>query len=232
MAARAWLIQPGTVPYDVANAAMHRLAERRLAGEIPDALILLEHPPVFTAGRRAKPEELLWSAPEVEARGGLVRAIDRGGSFTFHGPGQLVGYPILGLGAKPDAVAYLRRLEDAVIRTCADLGVAAGRRGDIQTGVWVGNDKICAIGVRLMRTRVTLHGFALNCETDLSWFGGIVACGLPDHGQTSISEQLGRRVTVEDARPVAARHLAAVFDLDLVPAPDDVSSLFLVPDVA
>jgi len=232
MTARAWLLEPGSVPYDVANEAMHRLAERRLAGEIPDTVILLEHPPVFTAGRRAKPEELLWSSAEVEARGGLVRAIDRGGSFTFHGPGQLVGYPILGLGSKPDAVAYLRRLEDAVIGTCADLGVAAGRRDDVQTGVWVGDDKICAIGVRLMRTRVTLHGFALNCETDLSWFRGIVACGLPDLGQTSITEQLGRRVGVEDARPIAARHLATVFDRDLVPAPDDVASLFRVADVA
>jgi len=232
MAAPAWLLEPGTVPFDVANAGMHRLAERRLAGEIPDTLILLEHPPVFTAGRRAKPEELLWTTSEVEARGGLVRSIDRGGSFTFHGPGQLVGYPIIGLGSKPDAVAYLRGLEDAVIRTCADLGVIAGRLEDVQTGVWVGDDKICAIGVRLMRTRVTLHGFALNCETDLSWFGGIVACGLPDHGQTSISEQLGRRITVDDARPIAARNLADVFGLDLVPAPDDIASIFRVDDVA
>jgi lipoyl(octanoyl) transferase len=232
MAAPAWLLEPGTVPFDVANAGMHRLAERRLAGEMPDTLILLEHPPVFTAGRRAKPEELLWTASEVEARGGLVRSIDRGGSFTFHGPGQLVGYPIIGLGSKPDAVAYLRGLEDAVIRTCADLGVIAGRREDVQTGVWVGDDKICAIGVRLMRTRVTLHGFALNCETDLSWFGGIVACGLPDHGQTSISEQLGRRITVDEARPIAARNLADVFGLDLAPAPDDIASIFRVDDVA
>jgi lipoyl(octanoyl) transferase len=232
MSRPAWLLRPGTVPYDVANAAMHRLAERRLADEIPDTVILLEHPPVFTAGRRAKPDELLWSPEEVEARGGLVRAIDRGGSFTFHGPGQLVGYPIVGLGSKPDATAYLRRLEEVVIRTCADLGVVATRRDDVQTGVWVGDDKICAIGVRLMRTRVTLHGFALNCDTDLSWFGGIVACGLPDHGQTSLSEELGRRVTVEDVVPAAARQLAEVFDLDLGDAPDDVVSAFRVADVA
>jgi lipoyl(octanoyl) transferase len=232
MPSPAWLLRPGTVPYDIANSAMHRLAERRLADEIPDTLILLEHPPVFTAGRRAKPEELLWSATEVEARGGLVRSIDRGGSFTFHGPGQLVGYPILGLGSKPDAVRYLRMLEDAVIRTCAAFGVEASRRSDVQTGVWVGDDKVCAIGVRLMRTRVTLHGFALNCDTDLSWFGGIVACGLPDHGPTSISERLGRRVPVDDVLPVATRQLAAVFDLELGPAPDDVASLFQVADVA
>jgi len=226
----AWLIRPGTVPYDVANAAMHRLAERRLADEIPDTVILLEHPPVFTAGRRAKVDELLWSRDEVEARGGLVRMIDRGGSFTYHGPGQLVGYPILGLGSRPDAVDYLRRLEEAVIGICVDLGVASERRADVQTGVWVGDDKICAIGVRLMRARVTLHGFALNCATDLSWFRGIVACGLPDHGQTSLSDQLGRRVGVADVLPLAERHLAEVFDLSFEPAPGEIVSPFQVAD--
>jgi lipoyl(octanoyl) transferase len=226
----AWLIRPGTVPYDVANAAMHRLAERRLADEIPDTVILLEHPPVFTAGRRAKVDELLWSQDEVEARGGLVRMIDRGGSFTYHGPGQLVGYPILGLGSRPDAVDYLRRLEEAVIGICVDLGVASERRADVQTGVWVGDDKICAIGVRLMRARVTLHGFALNCATDLSWFGGIVACGLQDHGQTSLSDQLGRRVGVADVLPLAERHLAEVFDLSFEPAPGEIVSPFQVAD--
>jgi lipoyl(octanoyl) transferase len=226
----AWLIRPGTVPYDVANAAMHRLAERRLDDEIPDTVILLEHPPVFTAGRRAKVDELLWSPEEVETRGGLVRMIDRGGSFTYHGPGQLVGYPILGLGSRPDAVDYLRRLEEAVIGICADVGVPSERRPDVQTGVWVDDDKICAIGVRLMRARVTLHGFALNCETDLSWFRGIVACGLPEHGQTSLSDQLGRRVRVADALPLAERHLAEVFDLSFQPAPGEIVSPFQVAD--
>jgi lipoyl(octanoyl) transferase len=226
----AWLIRPGTVPYDVANAAMHRLAERRLDDDIPDTVILLEHPPVFTAGRRAKVDELLWSPEEVETRGGLVRMIDRGGSFTYHGPGQLVGYPILGLGSRPDAVDYLRRLEEAVIGICADVGVPSERRPDVQTGVWVDDDKICAIGVRLMRARVTLHGFALNCETDLSWFRGIVACGLPEHGQTSLSDQLGRRVRVADALPLAERHLAEVFDLSFQPAPGEIVSPFQVAD--
>src|SRR5712691_7806410 len=99
---------------------MHRLAEQRLAGEIPDTLVLLEHPPVFTAGRRARPDELLWAESEVVARGADVRRIDRGGSFTFHGPGQLVGYPIIDLGAKPDAAAHLRKIEETVIRAGAD----------------------------------------------------------------------------------------------------------------
>lgn len=223
----AWLLTPaGPVAYDRANEAMHALAERRLADEIPDTVILLEHPPVFTAGRRAKADELLWDESSVEARGGLVRRIDRGGSFTFHGPGQLVGYPVLGLGAKPDAADYLRRLEEVVIRTCADVGASVSRRDDVQTGVWVGDEKICAIGVRLVRTRVTLHGFALNCDTDLSWFDGIVACGLPEHGVTSLAHVLGRDVTVAEVRPLLERHLAEVFDLAFEPAPADVASAF------
>ena len=118
MTREALLVRPdGPVPYGLANEAMHRLAERRLAGEIPDVVILLEHPPVFTAGRRARPDELLWSPDELAARGAEVHRIDRGGAFTFHGPGQLVGYPILDLGPKPDAAAHLRRMEEAVIRT-------------------------------------------------------------------------------------------------------------------
>lgn len=209
-----WLFEPdGLVPYDIANAAMHRLAERRLTEAAPDALILLEHPPVFTAGRRAKPEHLVWSEGEAKARGARVEHIDRGGSFTFHGPGQLVGYPILHLGAVPDAARYLRALEEAVIRSAGDIGVALRRRDDVQTGVFSGDDKVCAIGVRLMRTRVTLHGFAINCDTDLSWFGGIVACGLPDNGVTSLTRLAGRDVSVAEMRPIVAHRLAEVFDL-------------------
>ena len=124
----AWLMTPaGHVPYDRANDAMHELAGRRLAGEIPDTVILLEHPPVFTAGRRAKDDELLWDESSIEAMGGLVRKIDRGGSFTFHGPGQLVGYPILGLGAAPDAAGYLRHLEHAVVGPVAPSGRSSSR---------------------------------------------------------------------------------------------------------
>ena len=226
----AWLVTPaGPVPYDHANDAMHALADRRLAGEVPDCLILLEHPPVFTAGRRAKDEELLWDERAVEARGGLVRKIDRGGSFTFHGPGQLVGYPIIELGTKPDATAYLRALEEVVIRTCSELGVPVTRRDDVQTGVWAGDEKICAIGVRLLRARVTLHGFALNCETDLGWFDGIVACGLPEHGATSLSRLLGRDVSVAEVRPMLERHFAEVFDVRFSRAPEEVTRPFDVP---
>lgn len=206
------------MPYGPANEAMHELADRRLRGEIPDTVILLEHPPVFTAGRRARPDELLWSADELAARGAEVHRIDRGGAFTFHGPGQLVAYPILDLGPRPDAAAHLRRLEEVVIRSAADLGVEVHRRADVQTGVWHGDDKVCAIGVRLLRARVTLHGFALNCDPDLAWFDGIVACGLPGHGVTSLSRLAGRDVSVAEMRPIVERHLGDVFDLSLWPA--------------
>ena len=223
----AWLIRPdGPVPYDVANEAMHDLARRRLDDEIPDTVILLEHPPVFTAGRRAADEDLLWSPEEVEARGGAVRRIDRGGSFTFHGPGQLVGYPILHLGTRPDAAGYLRGIEDTVIAVCRDHGATVGRRVDVQTGVWAGDDKVCAIGVRLMRTRVTLHGFALNVDPDLSWFDGIVACGLPDHGVTSLRRLLDREITVPDVLPSAVRRLATTFDLGFEDAPAEITAAF------
>jgi lipoyl(octanoyl) transferase len=229
----AWLIQPpGLVDYDAANDAMHALAEQRLAGAIPDAVILVEHPPVFTAGRRAKPDELLWTEATVHARGGTVRRIDRGGSFTFHGPGQLVGYPILALGNRPDAARYLRRLEEVAVRAGADLGATLHRRDDVQTGVWADDEKVCAIGVRLLRTRVTLHGFALNCDTDLGWFDGIVACGLPDHGVTSLSRLLDRDVSVEETRSHVVRHLAEVFDLAFDPAPAEVVRRFTTPNVA
>jgi lipoyl(octanoyl) transferase len=219
----AWLVEPpGPVPYDVANAAMHDLATRRLAGEVPDTVVLLEHPPVFTAGRRAKPEHLVWSEEEALAHGAQVRHIDRGGSFTFHGPGQLVGYPVIDLGPAPDAARYLRDLEEAVIRSAAEIGVELHRRDDVQTGVFHGNDKVCAIGVRLLRTRVTLHGFAINCDTDLSWFRGIVACGLTENGVTSLSELAGRDVTVTTMRPIVERQLAEVFGLTYRRAPTEI----------
>jgi lipoyl(octanoyl) transferase len=222
-----WLIRPErAVPYGLANEAMHRLAERRLADEVPDTLILLEHPPVFTAGRRAKPEELLWSTEDVASRDAEVHRIDRGGSFTFHGPGQLVGYPVLDLGATPDAASHLRRMEEVVIRAAADIGLALERRPGVQTGVWSGDRKVCAIGVRLMRARVTLHGFAMNCDTDLSWFDGIVACGLPNHGVASLSQLAGRDVSFLEMRPIVKRHLADVFGLDLSPASPEAAAMF------
>jgi lipoyl(octanoyl) transferase len=224
---RARLIRPsGLVDYDAANASMHELAEQRLDGVGADALVLLEHPPVFTAGRRAKDSELLASEPELAAAGAAVRWIDRGGSFTFHGPGQLVGYAVLDLGARPDALRFVRSLEEVVIRASGDAGVAL-QRSDVQTGVWSVPEgrlerprKVCAIGVRLMRMRVSLHGFALNCTTDLSWYDAIVPCGLPEEGVTSLTELAGREITVDDMAPLVARRFEEVFDRRLEPQED------------
>lgn len=214
------LIRPsGLVDYDVANTAMHELADARLRGERRDALILLEHPPVFTAGRRSKDEHVVWSEDAIVRAGASLRWIDRGGSLTFHGPGQLVGYAVLDLGVRPDALRFVRDLEEVVIRAADDVGVGL-HRSEVQTGVWSGASKVCAIGVRLMRMRVSLHGFALNCTTDLSWYDAIVPCGLPEEGVTSLSELAGRPVTVSEMMPLVARRFEEVFGRRLEPQED------------
>ena len=211
----AVLIRPtGLVDYDEANAAMHALAEARLTGEADDTVIVLEHPPVFTAGRRWKPEHIRWTKARILAAGAELRFIDRGGSLTFHGPGQLVGYAVLDLGARPDALRFVRNLEEVVIAAAGEIGVEL-HRNDVQTGVWSGSRKVAAIGVRLMRMRISLHGFALNCTTDLSWYDAIVPCGLPDEGVTSLSELAGRAVTVEEMAPIVARRFEDVFGFHL-----------------
>jgi lipoyl(octanoyl) transferase len=219
----AWLATPGRVPYGPANEGMHDLAFRRARGEISDVVALLEHPPVYTAGRWTDPAHILLAEAEIDRAGAELHQVDRGGSVTFHGPGQLVGYPIVDLRPRPDVLAYLRRLEETVIRACADLGVEVGRRHDDPTGVWVGERKVCAIGVRVSRG-VTLHGFALNCSTDLSWYGAIVPCGLDDRGVTSLSELAGREITVAEALPRVARRFEEVFDRRLLPAPEEVTA--------
>jgi lipoate-protein ligase B len=211
------LIRPaGLVAYVEANAAMHTLAEARLRGEARDTLILLEHPPVYTAGRRAKAEHVVWTEDRMRAAGAEFHPIDRGGSLTFHGPGQLVGYPVIDLGVRPDAIGYVRRLEEVVIRAAADLGITL-QRNEVQTGVWSGGRKVCAIGVRLMRMRVSLHGFAVNCTTDLSWYDAIVPCGLAGEGVTSLSELAGSEITVEEMAPLVTGRFEEVFDIRLEP---------------
>jgi lipoyl(octanoyl) transferase len=192
----------GVVPYQQAWDDQRALAERRIAGEIDDTLILLEHPSVYTAGRRTQP----WERP---VNGTPVIDTDRGGRITWHGPGQLVGYPVIALPSPLDVVAYVRGLEGALIDVCADLGLATGRVAG-RSGVWTldGQRKIAAIGVRVRRG-VTYHGFALNCSCDLAAFGDIVPCGLTDTGVTSLTHELGRPVTPADARGPAQRRLVA-----------------------
>jgi lipoyl(octanoyl) transferase len=218
-----WLVRPvGLVPYRKAYDAMHGLAERRFAGQIPDTLILLEHPPVYTAGKRWDPSHVVWAEEAMRAAGAEFHVVDRGGSVTFHGPGQLVGSPIVDLGPGRDVVSYVRKLEEVIIRAGADAGVPGLGRNPVNSGVWAGELKVCAIGVRVNRARVTLHGFALNCTTDLSWFDGIVPCGLTHHGVTSLSDQAGRAITVNAMAPMLAARFEEVFDRKLSPAPSEV----------
>jgi lipoyl(octanoyl) transferase len=200
------IIRAGTVPYEEAWARQRELHAQRVAGDVPDTLLLLEHPSVYTAGRRTEPHERPFD-------GTPVVDVDRGGKITWHGPGQLVGYPIVALPDPVDVVAYVRRLEEALIEVCTGFGLATGRV-EGRSGVWVAADapgsgrrperKIAAIGVRVARG-VTMHGFALNCDPDLGAFGAIVPCGIPDAGVTSLSAELGRDITTADAvEPVEA----------------------------
>jgi lipoyl(octanoyl) transferase len=182
----------GVVEYRAALALQHELRARRQADELPDVLLLLEHPPVYTRGRRS-PDGDLPFAPEWYARQGIdVVPVDRGGQLTYHGPGQLVGYPIVRVG---DVVAYLRTLEAALIAALADEGIAARNRpqdGIEYTGVWVGERKIASLGVHVQRG-VATHGFAVNVDCDMRPFEWAVACGLRDVEMTSIADELGDR---------------------------------------
>jgi lipoyl(octanoyl) transferase len=197
--------QLGRVEYRTAWQLQRELADARVAGG-PDTLLLLEHPPVYTAGRRTEPHERpVDGTPVVDT--------DRGGKITWHGPGQLVGYPIIGLAEPLDVVNYVRRLEQSLIKVCGELGLDT-RRVDGRSGVWVPGGagrparKVAAIGVRVSRA-TALHGFALNCDCDLSAFTTIVPCGITDAGVTSLSAELHRGVRVDDVRGAVA---AAVCD--------------------
>jgi lipoyl(octanoyl) transferase len=196
-----WL---GTVDYDAAWAIQRDLHAKRVAGEISDVAILLEHLPVYTAGRRTD----AWERP---VDGTPVVDVDRGGKITWHGPGQLTGYPIVALPDPVDVVGHVRRLEDLLMAVTAALGVTTVRIAG-RSGAWVPADdrgpdrKVAAIGVRVARG-VTMHGFALNCDCDLSAFAAIVPCGITDAGVTSLSAELGRDVTVAEALPLVRAEL-------------------------
>lgn len=192
-------IRAGLLDYEQAWQWQRQLHEQRVAGEIDDTALLLEHPPVYTAGRRTE----AWERP---TDGTPVIDVDRGGKITWHGPGQLVGYPIVELPNPVDVVAYVRRMEEVLVEVCAELGVKAGQVAG-RSGVWLPADdrgperKLAAIGIRVAQG-VTLHGFSLNCNPDLSWFSRIVPCGITDAGVTSLTAELGREVSVTDALPV------------------------------
>jgi lipoyl(octanoyl) transferase len=198
-------------PYRETWALQQQLHDQVRDGASNDTVLLLEHEPVFTAGRRTSP---LDRPLPGTTRGAQVVDVDRGGRITWHGPGQLVGYPVVRLPQPLDVVAHVRRMEQVLIDVCEQLGVHAGRV-EGRSGVWVPEDergperKVAAIGVRVSRG-VTMHGFALNCDCDLSWFGLIVPCGIADAGVTSLSAELGRDVSVLEAAGLVESRLAAV----------------------
>ena len=183
-----WVCHLGRVEYAEASALQERLRAARQAGEVPDLLLLLEHPPVYTRGRRSEPGELPMGEEWYRAEGIDVVQTDRGGKLTYHGPGQLVGYPIMAIG---DVVSYLRTMEAAMIAGLADEGIAAGMREGL-TGVWVGDRKIGSIGVHVSRG-VTTHGFAINVDNDLQPFEWVVPCGLEGVRMTSVCRETGRQ---------------------------------------
>lgn len=202
-------VRLGVIDYLAAWEEQRRVHAAVVAGEQPDTVLLLEHPPVYTAGKRTEP----WDRP---TDGTPVIDVDRGGKITWHGPGQLVGYPIVKLpgadsGRPVDVVSFVRRTEQLLIDVCAEFGLETVRI-EGRSGAWVRADsrgpdrKVAAIGLRVARG-VTQHGFALNCDCDLSAYDRIVPCGLRDAGTTSLTAELGRRITVADVLPVVERHL-------------------------
>ncbi len=207
----------GIVPYSEAMVLQQQLVERRRLGDIPDQLLLLQHPSVITLGVKARHERthVLGTPEALTERGIEVVETGRGGDVTYHGPGQLVGYPIVDLSPdRRDVHQYVRDLEEVLIRAAAAAGVRADRAPGL-TGVWVGEDKLAAIGVRIARW-VTSHGFALNVATNLDHFGLIVPCGIQGKGVTSLDKLRGRPYPMSDAESFVAAAFAAVFNREIV----------------
>ena len=196
------LSKAGLIDYDRALELQRSLHGEIAENQRPNTLLLLQHPPVYTAGRRTLDSE-------KPSDGSPVIEVDRGGKITFHGPGQIVGYPIVRLKNPNDVVGFVRELETALIGVCAELGISAERYCE-RSGVWIrderGDRKIAAIGIRVARG-TTMHGFALNVDPDLSYFDRIVPCGIADAEVTSVSKELGREISIADVEPIVERHI-------------------------
>lgn len=205
----------GLVGYSDGLRLQEDAVERLRSAEAPEQLLLLEHPHVFTLGRAADSSNILADPLQLQTNSVEVHETGRGGDVTYHGPGQLVGYPIINL--KPDRCdvhRYVRDLEEVLIRTIAEFGIA-GTRIEGLTGVWVDNEKIAAIGVRIARW-ITSHGFALNVNTDLSYFKMIVPCGITGKGVTSLSQLLGRQISLYDVAHITSSHFSRVFEREIL----------------
>jgi lipoate-protein ligase B len=210
MSRRLAVVELGIQPYGRAHTLQHRLVAARQQGDVSDVLLLLEHAPVITLGRRADPANVLASSDSLQEAGIEVVRIERGGDVTYHGPGQLVGYPIvdlasLGLGPSD----YMHGLEDVIMAAITEFGLKGSRR-EGQIGVWVGGDKICAMGVRVSK-RVTYHGFALNVDPIMDHWHMIIPCGIRDGFVTSMASELGRAPSMEEVRSAVVTHFAEYF---------------------
>ncbi len=205
----------GRIEYMQARELQKQLADAVAAGS-PDTLLLLEHPPTYTLGVRGSDAGLLIPRESLLRQGAAVYNVDRGGDVTFHGPGQLVGYPVLNLAKLGTGIRlYLRFLEEVMIRALRSFGLSAVRI-DGYTGAWVNDEKIGAIGVKITSKRITQHGFAFNANTDLSYFGHIVPCGIRDKGVTSLSRILGHDVPLPQLAAIIAEHFGYVFEKEMV----------------
>jgi lipoyl(octanoyl) transferase len=207
----------GRIAYDEAHSLQERIQRARIRGAIGDTLLLLEHPPVITLGRGAKAAHVLLPEETLAARGFTVHEVGRGGDVTYHGPGQIVGYPIIDLSPdRKDVRRYVQDLEEIMIRLAGSFDLRAARV-DKLNGTWIGDNKIGAVGVRISRW-VTMHGFAFNVSTDLSHFDAIVPCGIRGRGVTSLTRELEREVPIDDTLDRLERHVSDVLDADLVRA--------------
>jgi lipoyl(octanoyl) transferase len=221
-----WICELGTVDFHDALALQQRLCEARKADEVPDTLLLLEHPPVYTRGRRSTDADLPLGEDFYAAQGIEVVEVDRGGLVTYHGPGQLVGYPIMRIG---DVIGYLRTLEQTIVAALGREGVAARGGGDRPTGVWAGGRKIASIGVHVSR-RVSTHGFAVNVDNDLQPFEWIVPCGLDGVAMTSLQRETGREGALESFRGSVIEEFALAFERQpLTLTAEQLSAALAVP---
>ncbi len=207
------ILRRGELDYNEALSLQEKTVSLRQEGVIPDTLILLEHPPVITLGRRGDGKNILLGREELDAKGVRVYEVNRGGDVTYHGPGQIVGYPVMDLGETGlDIREYVSALEEVFIRLLErEFGIKASRGEKKYTGVWVGRDKITAIGIAV-RNRVTMHGFAFNVNTDLSHFGWINPCGLSDRGVTSLKKIRGAETDIESAYALVIKYFIEVFE--------------------
>jgi lipoyl(octanoyl) transferase len=210
------VLQPGKMDYATSIVLQESYGKTLQEGTGGEVFILLEHPHVITLGRGFHVDNLLMSPDLLAKKGVSVEETARGGDVTYHGPGQVVGYPIISLADKPDLHLYLRNLEELMIRTVSDFGIQADRKPGM-TGIWVHDEKIGAIGVRVVRW-ITTHGFALNVNTDLKYFDYIVPCGIKQYGVTSLQKLLGREIPLEDVHQSLITNFADIFDRKMVQA--------------